>query len=146
MNEFHGDDESLAANNTSCFNGRKIANSNKWSIHSYGMAIDINPIQNPCLDTEYIEGKKSIDVLPPQGMEYMNRENVRAGMVESIIDDATGFTVIDLFKKSGFIWGGNWNFPIDLHHFQLQTEYAKKLITMPFNEGKKYLSSLLQVE
>ena len=107
------------------------------------MAIDINPEQNPCLDTEYKEGKKEVEVLPPKGMNFMNRTNIREGMVESIIDDSTNFTVVDLFKKHGFIWGGGWNFPIDLHHFQISTDIAKKIIEMPFEEGKKYFTSML---
>jgi hypothetical protein len=37
----------MADNNSSCFNYRKIANSEIISMHSYGLAIDINPVQNP---------------------------------------------------------------------------------------------------
>ena len=47
---FEGDDyASMQANNTSAFNGRKIMNTDRWSSHAYGVAIDINPMQNPYL-------------------------------------------------------------------------------------------------
>jgi hypothetical protein len=41
------DDRSMAANNTSAFNCRKVAGTSKWSEHAYGRAIDVNPVQNP---------------------------------------------------------------------------------------------------
>lgn len=146
MNDFDGDDnKSLQANNTSCFNCRQIMNSDTYSIHSYGMAIDINPLQNPCLDTEYKHGKKAIDVLPPDGMKYMNRNKIRPGMVESVIDNMTGATVTDLFAQNGFnIWGGQWNFPIDLHHFQVSSDASKKIASLPFDRGIQYFASMLK--
>src|SRR5689334_6520357 len=51
VDEYDADDErSMAANNTSAFNGREIARlPGVWSEHAYGRAIDINPVQNPYL-------------------------------------------------------------------------------------------------
>ena len=50
-------------------------------------------------------------------------------MVESVIDESTNLTVVQLFKDNGFsVWGGVWNFPIDLHHFQVPTDEAKKFL------------------
>ena len=61
VEEFNGnDDASMAANNTSAFNCRDVTGqSGKFSNHSWGRAIDINPLTNP-----YIKGDK---VLPPAG-------------------------------------------------------------------------------
>jgi hypothetical protein len=74
----------------------------------------------------------------------MNRNNVRQGMVESVIDEATNLTVVALFKDNGFsTWGGEWNFPIDLHHFQVPTDEAKKLANMSFDEGISHFSLML---
>ncbi len=79
------------------------------------MAIDINPIQNPYLKPSS-EGAK---VLPPMGSFYINRDNIRAGMVEPIKE---------IFLNNGFtLWGGNWNDPIDWMHFQVTREAAEKL-------------------
>ena len=48
IDNYDGEDQlSMADNNSSCFNYRKIANSEIISMHSYGLAIDINPVQNP---------------------------------------------------------------------------------------------------
>ena len=53
VDEYDADDEaSMAANNTSSFNYRKVANSSKMSKHSQGLAIDINPRINPYI-TKY---------------------------------------------------------------------------------------------
>lgn len=112
IENFQGDDEkSMKANNSSCFNFRKIAGTDKLSIHSYGLAIDINPKQNPYVTNGII--------YPEDGANYLNREIQRPGMVEPIVD---------IFKRNGFeIWGGEWKDPIDYHHFQVSKEFLSKL-------------------
>src|SRR5690349_20413271 len=48
MTEYDNDDQlSMADNNTSAYNSRNIKNSTKLSVHAYGLAIDLNPVQNP---------------------------------------------------------------------------------------------------
>ena len=50
IDEYGADDEqSMRANNTYCFCYRKVAGSNKLSKHAQGLAIDINPLYNPCV-------------------------------------------------------------------------------------------------
>ena len=45
-----GDDaRSMAADNTSAYNCRRVAGSATWSTHAFGAAIDINPVENPYL-------------------------------------------------------------------------------------------------
>jgi hypothetical protein len=109
IDEFHGSDElSMNSNNSSCFNFRKIDGSAQISNHSYGLAIDINPVQNPCIITNDGFDKK---IMPQPGENFLNRGDVRAGMVES---------VVEIFNRNGFSdWGGKWNNPIDYHHFQV---------------------------
>src|SRR4029453_11895920 len=41
------DDRSMAANNTSGFNCRRVSGSSSWSEHAFGRAIDLNPLRNP---------------------------------------------------------------------------------------------------
>ena len=102
---FDADDTlSMAANNSSAFNFRHIAGTNVISRHGFGMAIDINPIQNP-----YARGSK---VLPAAGREYLDRSNVRPGMI------VRGDAVHRAFTSRGWIWGGNWNTLQDFHHFE----------------------------
>jgi len=95
---------SLAANNSSAFNFRYIANTNVISRHGFGMAIDINPIQNP-----YVRGD---NVLPDAGRAYLDRSYVRPGMI------IPGDAVYEAFISRGWTWGGNWTLPRDYHHFE----------------------------
>lgn len=119
MEEFNGDDvAAMEANNSSAFNGRKIMNTDRWSSHAYGCAIDINPTQNPylLLDQEHSQ----IKVYPTSGIEYVNRNSIRKGMVESIVS---------IFSKYGFTdWGGDWEHKPDYHHFQLPWDKIKELV------------------
>jgi hypothetical protein len=48
---------SMADNNTSSFNYRKVEGTKRLSNHSYGKAIDINPMQNPYKTKKYISPK-----------------------------------------------------------------------------------------
>jgi poly-gamma-glutamate synthesis protein (capsule biosynthesis protein) len=104
MIDFQGDDGlSMAANNSSCFNSRRIVNSDRISVHSYGAAIDINPVQNPVIR----DGKHR----PDAGAEYLDRENIRPGM---FVD---GGAALQVFMDAGWSWGGHWDNPKDYHHF-----------------------------
>lgn len=126
---YNGDDEkSLADNNSVCFQCRSITNKpGIYSLHSYGLAIDINPWQNPYLGYYDLQ-QGTIKVLPPIGINYINRTNLRAGMVEH---------VRNIFQKNGFpIWGGAWNDPIDWQHIQTSRTVAKLLAVMTPDDAK----------
>lgn len=137
MDDYLGDDEkSMQANNSSGFNCRNIIGTNEWSIHAYGLAIDINPEQNPYILNRYEPGKYLLPIYPPVGMNYLNRLVQRPGMVESIIG---------IFKKNGFaIWGGEWIEPLDYHHFQLKREDAEILAKLDYKDGKEYFNQLTE--
>ncbi|WP_053956769.1 M15 family metallopeptidase [Inediibacterium massiliense] len=106
IDEYGASDElSMADNNTSAFCFREVTGNNKnLSKHSYGIAIDINPIQNP-----YIKGKK---VAPLQGKQYMNRLHIQKGMI--VKDDIC----YKAFKNRGWTWGGEWKSLKDYQHFE----------------------------
>jgi D-alanyl-D-alanine carboxypeptidase len=97
------DDRSMAANNTSGFNFRTIAGTDTLSLHSFGTAIDINPVQNP-----YI-GRAG--VCPPAAAAYLDRDNLRPGML------VRPGPVIEAFEAIGWEWGGDWTPRQDYHHF-----------------------------
>jgi len=100
------DDASMAADNTSAFNCRPITGSTTgFSVHSYGRAIDLNPLENP-----YVKGKT---VLPPAGKAFTNRARARPGMIRP------GDRVAKAFTKHGFTWGGNWKSLKDYQHFEV---------------------------
>ncbi len=66
VDDFGGsDDASMVADNSSAFNCREVTGGTGFSEHSYGTAIDLNPVQNP-----YLSGDV---VLPDQGRKYLNR-------------------------------------------------------------------------
>ena len=97
------DDRSMAADNTSAFNCRPVTGGTGFSQHSYGNAIDINPVENP-----YVRGTL---VLPPEGAAFADRENVRPGMI------VPGDAVSSAFAAIGWVWGGDWVTLKDFQHF-----------------------------
>ncbi|MDF3034392.1 MAG: family metallopeptidase [Alphaproteobacteria bacterium] len=138
------DEKSMADNNSSSFNFREITGGGLPSIHSYGLAIDLNPLQNPYisfLDDKDIQGDGNAKILPQSGCSYINRTNLRTGMIESC---ERGNAVIKIFKEHGFPeWGGNWNTPIDWMHFQTSRTIGQLLVAMNPDDAiilfKKYV-------
>lgn len=130
------DEKSMEANNSSAFNSRLITGStDRWSIHSYGLAIDINPRQNPYLAPKK-ETPSNVLLLPSNSFEFINRQHLRAGMVEPIVS---------VFKRHGFtVWGGTWEDRIDYHHFQLPTDLAHTLAELSHEEGQKTFEAHVQ--
>jgi hypothetical protein len=98
------DDASMAANNTSAFNCRTVAGTSRWSQHAYGLAIDINPVQNP-----YVTSSGSAS--PPNGAPYVDRSQQLPGMIHP------GDVVVQSFAAIGWGWGGNFNTVKDWQHF-----------------------------
>ena len=97
------DDASMAADNTSGFNCRFVSGTRRWSQHAYGLAIDLNPVENP-----YVHGGL---VEPPAGRRYLDRSKRRPGMVVS------GDVVVRAFASIGWRWGGYWTSAKDYQHF-----------------------------
>jgi hypothetical protein len=99
------DAASAAADNTAGFNCRNAiaAGPPHWSEHAYGLAIDVNTVENP-----YLEGGQ---VLPPNGAPYVNRSDVRPGMA------VPGGQLVAAFSSIGWGWGGNWAATPDYQHF-----------------------------
>jgi poly-gamma-glutamate synthesis protein (capsule biosynthesis protein) len=99
------DDRSMAADNTSAFNCRFVAGTTRWSLHAYGYAIDINPIENP-----YVSGSH---VSPPEGRPYADRSRHARGMIHAGDDVFKAFA-----KKAGWEWLGDGPQSIrDYQHF-----------------------------
>ena len=68
------DERSLDDDNTAGFNCRYAVGPGpkRWSVHAFGLAIDVNPVENP-----YLEGGR---VHPQAGARYLDRSRVRRGM------------------------------------------------------------------
>jgi hypothetical protein len=106
ISAYGGDDNrSMAADNTSAFNCRyAVSNGPKsWSAHAYGEAVDLDPLENPYR----LDGR----ILPPAGAPYMNRSDVRPGMV------VPGSAPVRAFDAVGWGWGGRWGSTPDYQHF-----------------------------
>jgi hypothetical protein len=104
VDDYGGDDDaSMAANNSSAFNCRRVSGTLSWSQHAYGRAVDLNPVQNP-----YVSGSS---VSPAAGRAYLDRSLDRPGMVLRGGPAHRGFTSI------GWGWGGSWSATKDYQHF-----------------------------
>lgn len=90
-------------NLTTGFVCRNAVGSESWSMHAYGLAININPFHNP-----YFKGDL---VRPELASAYLDREDVRPGMITE------GDVVVAAFADIGWPWGGNWNTLKDWMHF-----------------------------
>ena len=106
VDEYGGDDDrSMAANNSSAFNCREVAGRpGVWSEHSYGRAIDVNPVQNP-----YVSSDGTVS--PPAGAAFADRARTSPGMI------LAGDPVVSAFTAIGWGWGGDWNSAKDYQHF-----------------------------
>src|SRR3712207_6352465 len=64
-----------------------------WSNHAYGLAVDLNPRENP-----YVGCGQSRD---PTAQAYRDRANRRRGMI--------GPRAVAAFARAGWGWGGAWS-------------------------------------
>lgn len=99
------DDRSMAANNSSAFCYRVISGTDRLSNHSFGLAIDINPLYNP-----YI--KSSGKVLPEEAEAFADRTLSNPYYI------CPEDSCVRIFKKYGFTWGGDWKNSKDYQHFE----------------------------
>ncbi len=120
------DDASMDDDNTSGFNARRVAGTSHWSMHAFGLAIDLDPVENPFI--EVADDGRTLRVSPAAAVPvFVNRREprpgkpARAGLAEE---------VVDLFAEHGFlVWGGDWNSPIDYQHFEAGDEdFARSLL------------------
>jgi hypothetical protein len=140
MDHYAGDDmASMRDNNTSGFNHRPITGGKLASLHAYGLAIDINPVQNPYVQL-HADGRAIFS--PSAGTDYANRlhlrpgKSIRPGMTEEIVE---------LFAHHGFlVWGGDWDNPIDYQHFQVERRFAERLATLSVEEGRLVFNDYVQ--
>ncbi len=115
IDEYGADDNlSIDANNTSAFNYRLVTGGSSVSLHAWGVAIDINPIQNPYIWSDGAGGwlweDRDADL-------YLDRDAIDAKERHMINHDDLCY---QLFTEHGFTWGGDWQNPIDYQHFEKQ--------------------------
>ena len=114
IDAYNGDDElSMEDNNTSCFNYRVVEGSDKLSKHAYGLAVDINPFYNPCVQ---YNKDGSLHIVPFGSEAYADRSVFFPYKIDE------NDLCLKLFKEHGFTWGGDWNSLKDYQHFQKVAE------------------------
>ena len=106
IDTYGGNDErSLEADNTAAFNCRYVIGPGprRWSVHAYGEAVDVNPVENPYLESGRVH--------PRAGRAYLNRARIRPGMA------VRGGVLVRVFAAVGWQWGGRWTGSPDYQHF-----------------------------
>ncbi len=104
VSNYKGSDfASIEADNTSAFNCRYVDGTKKWSNHTYGRAIDINPIENPYVSNNGYTSHEA-------SKKYLIRANQKGVLLANSY-------IVKLFKRHGFRWGGSWRCCKDYQHF-----------------------------
>ena len=104
VDDFGGDDErSMLADNTSAFNCRLVPGTSVWAQHAYGLAVDINPFENP----EIQDGQAD----PPAAVAWADRSRSSPAMISE------GDAAWRAFRAIGWTWGGDWRSLKDYMHF-----------------------------
>jgi len=76
----------------------------RYSQHALGLAIDINPVQNPYVDADgFVRNRMS--------GPYLDRSEDLLGMIHD------GDVVVRSFAAVGWSWGGHWRHGKDYMHF-----------------------------
>lgn len=92
-------------NNTASYVCRTARGQTRFSAHAYGLAIDVNPFQNPYVNDDL--------VLPELAIAYTDRDRVLPGML------LAGSAAVRAFTDQGFTWGGNFRSLKDYQHMTL---------------------------
>lgn len=93
---------------TASFNCRPVITplgpGNDFSMHSHGLAVDINPVQNPYVTADgFVRNRMS--------RRYLDRARRLPGMIHE------GDVVVRSFARIGWLWGGHWAGGKDYMHF-----------------------------
>jgi peptidoglycan LD-endopeptidase CwlK len=97
------DHASIADNNTSAFCYRPVAGTDRLSKHSFGTALDLNPLWNPYVN---LDGTPKAGSFPYKGYD----RSAPGTITENGI-------VVRAFLERGWQWGGHWDDFLDYQHF-----------------------------
>lgn len=109
------DEMSMRMNNSSSFCYRVVSGTTRLSKHALGRAVDINTLYNPFYRLIIDENGDSIgyrDLQPETAVPYVNRESEFPYKIDG------NDLAVKLFKKKGFVWGGDWIDRKDFQHFE----------------------------
>jgi len=143
MQAYMGDDDaSMDDDNTSGFNARLVAGGSQWSLHAFGLAIDLNPVENPFI--EVADDGRTLRVSPAASARaFVNRREPRPGKPprSGLAED-----VVEVFAEHGFlVWGGDWNSPIDYQHFEAgDQDFAQRLLQATPSEAASLVDARIE--
>jgi hypothetical protein len=105
VDAYHGSDfASIQADNTSAFNCRDATGSSTWSEHAYGLAVDLDPCENPYVYADGYEAHRRC-------RKFVDRSLHDPGIIHA------GDQVVRAFASVGWGWGGTWPGDRDYQHF-----------------------------
>jgi hypothetical protein len=91
--DFTASFECREASASPCTGATTNKTTGSWSMHAYGEAIDLNPVENPYVGCGMTRDRTALS--------YLDRSNVRRGMVTP--------AVVAAFASVGWGWGGSWS-------------------------------------
>ncbi|KAA9379185.1 M15 family peptidase [Microbispora cellulosiformans] len=100
------DFDSIEVDNTSAFNCRNATGSGSWSNHAYGLAVDLNPRENPYVEADGSNAHRNADA-------FVDRPLKKPGVINR------GDRVVRAFASIGWGWGGTWSGARDYQHFSV---------------------------
>lgn len=104
------DRASMGNNNTSAFYYRVVSGTNTLSKHALGRAIDINTKVNPFVNGSHVS--------PANAYKYADRSQSGWTDVEKRAYIGKDTEIYRIFRKYGWVWGGEiWSYQ-DYQHFQ----------------------------
>ena len=98
------DDRSMAADNTSAFNCRFVSGTSRWSMHAYGKAVDVNPVENPYSPAPESNRPGAVPISTVRSAPWN-------GGARRIL--------VRAFAAVGWKWGGLWTGTPDYQHFSI---------------------------
>jgi hypothetical protein len=108
----------IRTTDTDSYNCRTIKGSKNKSLHSYGIALDVNWTTNPFLDHA---GKRAVRYSTKSTQEE-RAEDVRLGRADTDMSEAMIADVLKIATRNGkrvFEWGGQWSTTKDCMHFEI---------------------------
>lgn len=124
------DRNSVSHNNSSCFCYRKIAKQENLSNHALGIAIDINPLDNPytprnkdgSFDDSLLTDYEKKALINREDKAKVNKHIITLGDIACMVFDSVGFECGGIWPLQNEKWSSDWQ------HFEPNAEKMPVII------------------
>ena len=126
------------------FNWRKIAGTDRLSVHSFGAAVDFTIKNDNSKKTYWLWVAECIKPGCEKIEENLKVMPVDEKSLDTFFIDNSGLTaaeVVSVFEKHGYIWGGKWHH-FDTMHFEYRPEFLD-FNSQPSCELEEHFSNLV---